>query len=339
MKSINIAIHGFGRIGRCFLRALIDRQETNINVVAISEPSDADAIAHLLQFDSAHGRLANSVCLHEGALMLDDHRIELINQSDEMAIDWAAYNVDVLVDCSGIKATKERGQQLLNNGVNRVVFSQPGEANLDKTLVIGYNEHQLTSDDKLISNASCSTNCIVPILAALDNAFGIEHGMTNTIHSAMHDQPVIDAFHSTDLRKTRSALNSIIPVDTALDIGIDRMMPQLAGRFKSTALRVPTVNVSAIDLTISVQQPVTVEQVNSCLKALSQKIPNIVAISHAALVSCDLNHDSHSAIVDASLTQVSGNMVKMHLWFDNEWGYASRLTDLMQLISNLDVTH
>ncbi len=303
-------------------------------MVAISEPAPTDAVAHLLEFDSAHGRLGFPVQVDGSRIKVAQYEIQTVNEANESSIDWAALGADLLIDCSGQAATPERGERLIEQGVTRVLFSHPGSAELDRTVVVGFNDELLQADDRLISNASCSTNCIVPVLEMLDREFTVQFGVTNTIHSAMHDQPVIDAFHSSDLRKTRSALNSIIPVDTALEKGIDRMLPSLAGKFKCTALRVPTVNVSAIDLTVAVDKAVSIEQVTEQLEKLAKKFPSVVAISNKDIVSCDLNHDSHSVIVDANLTQVSGNLIKLHLWFDNEWAYATRMTDVARIIAN-----
>jgi len=333
MKSLNIAIHGFGRIGRCFARALFESADAQITLVAISEPASAEAIAHLLKYDSAHGPFSCSVVQAQNSIEISGVPIRLIHEDDESRIDWGAVGVDLLIDCTGIPATRERGEMLLANGCKRVLFSQPGTADLDSTIVYGFNEYKLSADDRLISNASCTTNCVVPVIAALDKAFGIESGTTTTIHSAMHDQPVIDSFHSNDLRKTRSALHSIIPVDTALDRGIERLMPHLSGKFSSTALRVPTMNVSAIDLTLQLSVEVTEPEVNLLIERLAASNPRVAAVSSAALVSCDFNHSHHSFVADLSLTRVVGKLVKLHLWFDNEWGYASRLLDVANLMA------
>jgi len=333
MKSINIAIHGFGRIGRCFTRALFESGNPSINLVAISEPAASDAIAHLLQYDSAHGPFNCKVSQIRGGIEVDGKPIRLIHEDDESKIDWHEQGIDLLIDCTGVPATRERGEMLLRNGCQRVLFSQPGTADLDCTIVFGYNESALRPNHRLVSNASCTTNCVVPVIDVLDQAFSIASGTTTTIHSAMHDQPVIDSFHSTDLRKTRSALHSIIPVDTALDRGIERLMPHMAGKFSSTALRVPTMNVSAIDITLQLNTEVDDSEVNGLLESLAKDKPKIAAVSSAALVSCDFNHSYHSLVVDLSLTRVVGKLVKLHLWFDNEWGYASRLLDVANLMA------
>lgn len=336
---MRIAINGFGRIGRCVLRALFERGlDKQLSVFAIHEPAEAETIAHLFRYDSTHGRFRGEVALSadKSTLEINDYRIPLFTSSG-ISGDMLS-KVDVLLECSGVIQEREQAMALVAGSEARVVFSHPAESDVDATVVFGYNQHLLKTADRFISNASCTTNCIVPVIAALDDALGVESGVITTIHSAMNDQPVIDAYHHTDLRKTRAASQSIIPVDTGLAAGIDRLMPSLAGRFSAQAMRVPTLNVSAMDLSLLVSKDTTVQEINRVLlQATKGRFNGVLAYTDEPLASCDFNHDPHSGIVDASQTRVSGKrLIKVLTWFDNEWGYANRMLDLLCYLKQLD---
>ncbi len=236
----------------------------------------------------------------------------------------------MVLECTGTFSDRATAQQHIDSGGKRVLFSQPAQADVDATVVYGFNEMDLTGRETIISNASCTTNCSIPVIKALHDAFGVENGVITTIHSAMNDQPVIDAYHHTDLRKTRSAFQSIIPIDTGLARGIDRLLPQLAGCFEAQAMRVPTVNVSAVDMSVVVSRDVSAEQVNSTLKeAAKNQFNGVLGYTEELLASCDFNHDIRSGIVDAGQTRVAGKrLIKVLTWFDNEWGYANRMLDV-----------
>jgi glyceraldehyde-3-phosphate dehydrogenase type I len=236
------------------------------------------------------------------------------------------------LECSGSFSDRNTAEKHLHSGAKRVLFSQPAESDVDATIVYGCNHQQLTGSEKIISCASCSTNCVVTVIQVLDDSFSVDGGVITTIHSAMNDQPVLDAYHHTDLRKTRAAMNSIIPVDTGLGLGIDRLMPHLAGRFQAQAMRVPTINVSAIDLSVLVNQAVDTAMVNQALANAAQgPLKNILGYTEEPLASCDFNHDPRSGIVDASQTRVSQQkLIKVLIWFDNEWGYANRMLDVLK---------
>jgi len=246
-------------------------------------------------------------------------------------LPWGDLEVDVVLECSGSFSDRESAEQHLVSGAKRVLFSQPAEPSVDATIVYGVNQQRLTGDETIISAASCSTNCVVPVIKVLDEAFGIEGGVITTIHSAMNDQPVIDAYHHTDLRKTRAAMQSIIPVDTGLALGIDRLLPELTGRFQAQAMRVPTLNVSAIDLSVMLKNQVDTASVNAALLAATHgNLRGVLGYTEEPLASCDFNHDPRSGIVDASQTRVSQQtLVKVLIWFDNEWGYANRMLDTL----------
>ena len=268
----------------------------------------------------------------ENTLTVCGDSIAIVHQDDLDQLPWATLKIDVVLECSGSFSDRNNAEKHLHSGAKRVLFSQPAESDVDATIVYGYNHQQLTGSEKIISSASCSTNCVVPVIQVLNDSFSVDGGVITTIHSAMNDQPVLDAYHHTDLRKTRAAMNSIIPVDTGLGLGIDRLMPHMAGRFQAQAMRVPTINVSAIDLSVLVNKAVDTAMVNQALaKAAQGPLKNILGYTEEPLASCDFNHDPRSGIVDASQTRVSQQkLIKVLIWFDNEWGYANRMLDVLK---------
>jgi erythrose-4-phosphate dehydrogenase len=330
---IRVAVNGYGRIGRSVLRAVYESKlQDQIKIVAINEPADNKTIAHLTRYDSTHGRFLGEVNCDENTLTVCGDSIAIVHEDNLDQLPWSDLNIDVVLECSGSFSDRKTAEKHIQSGANRVLFSQPAESDVDATIVYGYNHHQLTGKERIISSASCSTNCVVPVIEVLDQNFSVEGGVITTIHSAMNDQPVLDAYHHTDLRKTRAAMNSIIPVDTGLALGIDRLMPNLAGRFQAQAMRVPTLNVSAIDLSVLVNKPVDIQSVNQVLaNATEGSLNNILGYTEEPLASCDFNHDPRSGIVDASQTRVSQQkLIKVLVWFDNEWGYANRMLDVLK---------
>lgn len=332
--AIRVAINGYGRVGRSFLRAFYESGAGNagLQIVAINEPADCKTIAHLTRYDSTHGRFAGAVDVEGDELTVNGDTIQILHQEDIRKLDWQSLAVDVVLECSGSFSSRNEAEQHLAAGAKKVLFSQPAEKTVDATVVYGVNHRQLSGDETIISAASCSTNCVIPVIKVLDGAFGINSGVITTIHSAMHDQPVIDAYHHTDLRKTRAAMQSIIPVDTQLARGIDRIMPGLAERFEAQAMRVPTINVSAIDLSVYLDAEVAAAQVNDTLRQAAQgDLSGVLGYTEEPLASCDFNHDPRSGIVDAGQTRVSrGHLAKVLIWFDNEWGYANRMLDVLR---------
>jgi glyceraldehyde 3-phosphate dehydrogenase/D-erythrose 4-phosphate dehydrogenase len=329
---VKLAINGYGRIGRSVLRALVESSyQDQMQIVAINEPADCKTIAHLTKYDSTHGRFPGEVSTSGEMLIVNGQNIAVFHQESIKALDWAALGVDVVLECSGAFSDRATAELHLRQGAKRVVFSQPATTDVDATIVWGVNQHSLKSSDKIISTGSCTTNAIVPVIKALDDNFGIDCGVITTIHSAMNDQPVIDAYHHTDLRKTRSAIQSIIPVDTGLAKGIGRILPALADSFEAQAMRVPTINVSSIDLSVVVKRSTSAEIVNERLQAAAtQQFNGVLGLTNELLASCDFNHDPRSAIVDASQTRVAGtHLVKVLTWFDNEWAYANRMLDVV----------
>ncbi|MEH6568451.1 MAG: type I glyceraldehyde-3-phosphate dehydrogenase [Halioglobus sp.] len=335
---LRLAINGYGRIGRCVLRALHESplRET-LKVVAINELADARTVVHLSKYDSTHGRFPGSIEAGVGEFSIDGEAITLLREPLIGSLPWGDLGIDMVLECTGSFSDRETAELHLARGARKVLFSQPAQADVDATVVYGVNHDDLSPGHQIVSSASCTTNGIVPVIKALQDTFGIESGTITTIHSAMNDQPVADAYHNTDLRKTRAASQSIIPVDTALAIGIERILPQLAGRFTAQALRVPTLNVSAMDLTVQVAADTSVEAVNEVLKsAAAEKFSGVLGFTDEPLASCDFNHDPRSSIVDANQTRVSGQrLVKVLTWFDNEWGYANRMIDVAAHWSNL----
>ncbi|CAI3800611.1 erythrose-4-phosphate dehydrogenase [Rheinheimera sp. MM224] len=327
--TIKVAINGFGRIGRNILRAVYECGLTEqVKVVAINELADAKGIAHLLKYDTSHGRFGFPVELTAEGLRVNGDAIALFCQADPAQLPWHELEVDVVLECTGVFHSRADAQLHLDAGAKKVLFSHPADADIDATVIYGINQHLLTDEMTVVSAGSCTTNCIVPVIQVLDQHFGVESGTITTIHASMNDQQVIDAYH-TDLRRTRAASQSIIPVDTKLARGIERIMPHLAGRFEAIAVRVPTVNVTAMDLSVTLHQDVDVTQINQVLqRARAGELAGILDYTEEPLVSVDFNHDAHSCIVDGSQTRVSHKrLVKCLVWCDNEWGFANRMID------------
>lgn len=335
---LRLGINGYGRIGRCVLRALHESPlREAMRIVAINEPADTATMAHLTRYDTTHGRFGGEVAAAKGGLDIAGQHIAVTHITDVDALDWSGFELDVLLECSGAFSSRAIAERHIAAGAPRLLFSQPAEPDVDATIISGINDDVLTAGDTIISAASCTTNAVVPPIRVLHDAFGIEHGVITTIHSAMNDQPVLDAYHHTDLRKTRSAMQSIIPIDTGLARGIGRVLPELAGRFEAQAMRVPTIDVSAMDLSVYLAKPATTEAVNTVLReAANGALGDVLGYTEEPLASCDFVHDCHSGIIDASQTRVAGNrLAKVLVWFDNEWGYANRMLDVIHGWSRL----
>ncbi len=331
---LRIAINGFGRIGRNILRALYEGgKNSQIQIVAVNELAQPDAMAHLLQYDTSHGRFGKKISNDQEHLFIHHQNgefdsVRILHLAEIDLLPWRDLEVDIVLDCTGVYGSRDDGLQHIAAGAKKVLFSHPGGSDIDNTVIYGVNHESLLPEHTIVSNGSCTTNCIVPVIKVLDDAFGIESGSITTIHSSMNDQQVIDAYHP-DLRRTRAASQSIIPVDTKLHKGIERIFPKFSNKFEAISVRVPTVNVTAIDLSVTINANVKVNDVNQTIMDASQcTLRDIVDYTEAPLVSIDFNHDAHSAIVDGSQTRVSnGNLVKMLVWCDNEWGFANRMLD------------
>lgn len=340
--AYRIAINGYGRIGRCVLRALLEREtseegDSPLEIVAINELAGLDTIAYLTRYDTTHGRFPGRVEVVGGHLVIDGRRIRVLGEPEPSRLPWGELGIDLVLECSGSFRDRATAQCHLAAGAKRLLFSQPAESDVDATIVIGVNDQRLAPSHRIVSAASCTTNCLVPVLTVLDEALGIEHGVTTTVHSAMNDQPVIDAHHRSDLRLARSAMHSIVPVDTGLARGINRLMPHLAGRFECLHMRVPTINVSVMDLSIGVRRETSAVEVNALLQEASRgQLNGVLGYTEESLASVDFNHDPRSGIVDATQTRVAGGrLVKLLCWFDNEWGFANRMLDVGRRLATL----
>lgn len=333
-RPFRVALNGYGRIGRCVLRALYERGAGSaLEIVALNDLADMASLEYLTRFDSTHGRFPGTVRVEGDCLHIQGDCVRVLRQSTPEAIDWAALDLDLVLECSGQYTTRADAERFLAAGAPRVLFSQPmaSEADVDATIVFGVNQASLSGNERLVSNASCTTNCGVPLLKLLNEAIGLEYVSITTIHSAMNDQPVIDAYHHEDLRRTRSAFQSVIPVSTGLARGIERLLPELAGRIQAKAVRVPTVNVSCLDITLQTARDTDAAEINRVLRQAAESGPlkGLLAYTELPHASCDFNHDPHSAIVDGSQTRVSGpRLVNLLAWFDNEWGFANRMLDV-----------
>ncbi|MEE8059135.1 MAG: glyceraldehyde 3-phosphate dehydrogenase NAD-binding domain-containing protein [Pseudomonadales bacterium] len=327
---IRLAINGYGRIGRCALRALYEADyRQHMQVVAINEPAELTTIVHLTKYDSTHGRFPAQVTAVGDGLRVNGDTIAVSHHKHLSELDWSVHEIDLVLECTGRYAKIADLQQHLQRGATKVLLSQPGDSSV-KAIVWGINQQTLSAADRIASAASCTSNCITLVIDVLHKAFSIQSGVITTIHSAMNDQPVIDAYHHTDLRKTRAAGQSIIPVDTGLAVGIGRVLPEMEGKFAARALRVPTTNVSVMELSVTVATPVSVERVNNALREATEgDLMGILGYGNEPLASCDYNHDPRSGIVDAGQTRISGNIVNVLIWFDNEWAYANRMLDVV----------
>jgi len=334
-----LAINGYGRIGRCLLRALVERGTgEGMEVVAINEPADAGTIAHLTRHDTTHGPFPGDVTLADGLLHVAGQPIRLSHALSPHDLPWAALDVDLVLECSGSFRDRATAEAHLAAGARRLLFSQPAGSDVDVTLVRGVNDDALQRTHRVLSAGSCTTNCLVPLIAELHRALGVAHGVATTLHSAMNDQPVTDSLQAKHPRLTRSALHAMVPVDTALARGVDRLLPDLAGRFECLHMRVPTINVSAMDLAVSVEHDTDIETVNGVFReAAAGHLAGLLGLVDEPVASMDFNHDPRSGILDTTQTRVAaGRLVKLICWFDNEWGFANRMLDIAADLARLD---
>jgi glyceraldehyde 3-phosphate dehydrogenase/D-erythrose 4-phosphate dehydrogenase len=333
---LRLAINGYGRIGRCLLRALYEaRQEDRLQVVAINEPANLESIIYLTRYDSTHGRFPGEVTACAGGFAINGRPIAVSHATTPEAVDWGGRAIDLLAECSGQYGCRAEIERFLCAGAPRVLLSHPAQsaADVDATVVFGLNQDALTGTERIVSNASCTTNAVVPVLDLLERALGVERALLTTLHSVMNDQPLIDGYHHADLRRTRSAMQSIIPVATGLARGVERLLPALSGKVAAKAIRVPTANVSAIDMVLVLRRAADAADINRLIAkaAASDACRNRLDYTEAAHASIDFNHAPHSAIVDGSQTRNIGpNTVNLLLWFDNEWGFANRMLEVAQ---------
>ncbi|MDT0633910.1 type I glyceraldehyde-3-phosphate dehydrogenase [Spectribacter hydrogenoxidans] len=326
--AVKVGINGYGRIGRNVLRALYEAGRTDeIEIVAINDLGDAETNAHLTKYDTAHGPFPGTVSVEGDNLVVNGDRIKVLAERDPSKLPWGELGVDVVLECTGLFANRAKCQPHLAAGAKKVVISAPAGNDLP-TIVYGVNHDSLTADDDIISNASCTTNCLAPLVKPLQDSIGIVHGLMNTIHSYTNDQVLTDVYHS-DLRRARSATQSMIPTKTGAAAAVGLVMPELNGKLDGFAVRVPTINVSMVDLTFTAARDTSVDEVNQVLKSASEgALKGILNYSEAPLVSQDFNHDPASSTVDAPLTKViDGRLVKVLAWYDNEWGFSNRMLD------------
>jgi glyceraldehyde 3-phosphate dehydrogenase len=323
--TLKIAINGFGRIGRGVLRALLERGDTDIDVVAINDLAPAETLLHLLKYDSVHGRLRAPVSLADGVLRVGRHTIQLSAERNPADLPWEG--VDIAYECTGLFTSRDAAAAHLGNGSKRVLISAPGKE-VDRTVVYGVNHMDLTAEDLVVSNASCTTNCLAPVAQVLDQAFGIKTGYMTTIHAYTGDQPTHDSPHK-DPYRARAAALSMIPTSTGAARAIAEVLPHLKGRLEGSAIRVPTPNVSVVDLSFVPERAATVEEVNDALRAASENgLAGILAYEEDPMVSVDFNHDPHSSCFAAAQTAVtSEGLVRVVSWYDNEWGFSNRMLD------------
>jgi len=324
-----IAINGFGRIGRLALRQLQNRE--GVQVVAINDLTNVDTLAHLLKYDSIHGRFDGTVAVEGGNLVVNGQTISISAERNPAALPWASHSVDVVIESTGVFADAEKASAHLEAGAKKVVISAPAKGDL-KTVVLGVNDDIITSEDRIISNASCTTNCLAPMAKVLDDHFGIESGFITTVHAYTADQRLQDAPHS-DLRRARAAALSMIPTSTGAAKAVGLVLPQLVGRLDGLAVRVPTPTGSVTDLTCVVRKGTTAEEVNAAMRAAAEgPMKGVLEYTTDPIVSVDIVGNTHSCIFDSELTKVSGTLVKVFGWYDNEAGYATRVADLVQRI-------
>jgi glyceraldehyde 3-phosphate dehydrogenase len=327
--TIKVAINGYGRIGRNILRALYESNRTHeIQVVAINDLGDAETNAHLTRFDTAHGKFPHAVGVDGGDLIVKGDRIKVFAERDPAKLPWGAHGVDVVLECTGLFNSKAKGGQHLAGGAKKVILSAPGEKDVDATIVYGVNHHTLKASDTVISNASCTTNCLAPLAKVLHDKVGIVHGLMTTIHAYTNDQVLTDVFHK-DLRRARSATMSQIPTKTGAAAAVGLVLPELNGKLDGFAMRIPTINVSVVDLVFTAARATSVEEIDAAVRDASEgPLKGILGINTQPLVSIDFNHDPRSSIYDSTLTRVmGGNLVKVLAWYDNEWGFSNRMLD------------
>ena len=331
-NKIRIAINGFGRIGRLTFRNLI--QNKDVEIVAINDLTDIDTLAHLLCYDSVHGRLNANISIADNTLIHNGHKINVYQEQDPSHLPWGELNVHIVIEATGFFTSKEGASKHLEAGAQKVIISAPAKGNV-KTVVLGVNEHILNKEDKIVSNASCTTNCLAPMIKVLDEAFGIDKGYISTVHAYTADQRLQDAPHK-DLRRARAAALSIIPTTTGAAKAVGKVIPSMEGKLDGIALRVPIPDGSLTDFTAILKQGTTTEKVNEAFKIAAEgQLKGILEYTSAPLVSIDIVGNPHSCIIDSQLTSVNDKLVKLVAWYDNEFGYASRTTELATILAKL----
>jgi glyceraldehyde 3-phosphate dehydrogenase len=331
--SIKVAINGYGRIGRNILRAHYEGAGTakhrhDLAIVAINDLGSPETNAHLTRYDTTHGKFPGKIEVDGDAMVVNGDRIKVLAQRNPAELPWGTLGVDVVLECTGLFTTKEKASAHLKGGAKKVIISAPGGKDVDATIVFGVNHQTLKAAHTVISNASCTTNCLAPLVKPLHDKIGVVNGLMTTIHSYTNDQVLTDVYHE-DLRRARSATMSMIPTKTGAAAAVGLVLPELNGKLDGYAIRVPTINVSIVDLSFVAARDTTVDEVNAIMKSASESGPlaGLLGYNTAPLVSIDFNHDGRSSVFDATLTKVSGRLVKVSSWYDNEWGFSNRMLD------------
>lgn len=327
--TIKIAINGYGRIGRNILRALYESgRQKEFKIVAINDLGDTNINAHLTQYDTTHGKFQKTVTVgSDGSLIIDGDEIQVLSERNPAKLPWQKLDIDVVFECTGFFASRDKAKAHLEAGAKKVLISAPAGNDVDATIVYGVNQKVLKASDTIVSNASCTTNCLVPLVKPLHEKLKIQSGLMTTIHAYTNDQVLTDVYHE-DLRRARSATHSMIPTKTGAASAIGLVLPELKGKLDGFAIRVPTINVSVVDLSIIVEKAASVDEVNQILKAASEtELKGILGYNNAPLVSIDFNHNAYSAVFDSTQTKVIGNLVKVLAWYDNEWAFSNRMLD------------
>lgn len=326
--AIKVAINGYGRIGRNTLRALYEANRQNeIKIVAINDLGDAKILAHLTRYDTAHGKFPGTVVVEDNAIVVNGDKIKVFSERDPSKLPWKELDIDVVYECTGLFTSRDKAGLHLQAGAKKVLISAPAGNDIDATIVYGVNDNTLRSDFTLVSNASCTTNCLAPVAKMLHESIGIETGLMNTIHAYTNDQVLTDVYH-TDVRRARSATHSMIPTKTGAAAAVGLVLPELAGKLDGFSIRVPVINVSVVDFTFVPKRTTSVEEINKIMKAASEgALKGVLAYNTDPLVSIDFNHNPASSIFDSTETKVLGNLVKILSWYDNEWGFSNRMLD------------
>ena len=336
--TVRIGINGFGRIGRNILRAYFEKgHEESLEIVAINDLGDAATNAHLIKYDTAHGPFPGKVSVEGDELSVNEKKIKVFAERNPSDLPWDKLSVDVVLECTGLFASKEKASGHIAAGAKKVIISAPGANDVDSTVVFGVNHETLRASDVVISNASCTTNCLAPIAKVLNDSIGIDSGLMTTIHSYTNDQVLSDVYHK-DLRRARSATMSMIPTKTGAAAAVGLVLPELDGRLDGFAIRVPTINVSMVDFSFVAKRETSVEEINETVVSSSEEggLAGVLDVNHLPLVSIDFNHNSASSIFDSTLSKVSkGKLVKVCAWYDNEWGFSNRMLDVAKYLSAL----
>jgi glyceraldehyde 3-phosphate dehydrogenase len=331
-----VAINGFGRIGRAVFRIIASRPDSDIEVVAINDLSDDDILAYLLEYDSVMGRFDQEVTVSEGVMKAGDHEIKMLVERDPAMLPWKQLEVDIVIESTGVFRDRASLQRHLDAGAKRVILTVPSKDKIDETIVLGVNDDELGPEDLIVSNASCTTNCLAPLAKVLDDSFGIKSGVMTTVHAYTNDQRLADVPHK-DLRRSRAATENIIPTTTGAAKAVGEVLPNLDGKLDGMAMRVPVPDGSTVDLVVELDKDVTVDEVNAAIKkAADGPLSGIMEYTEDPIVSTDIIGNPHSSIFDASGTQVlGGNLVKVMSWYDNEWGYSNRVVDLIERLAEV----